>query len=112
MTTEEALKAFVETCDNPESTINKKLDAFVILTASIRNELKNDPEFCSDPLSEKIRVLIRYIKKDCAKKFAAFTRIEKHETAKHDEMLQAIQDACIALQVAVELKDNISQNEK
>lgn len=112
MSTEEALKAFVETCDNPESTIEEKSDAFAKLTESIRNELLSDHEFCTDPLSEKIRVLIRYIKKDYAKKFLAFTRLEKHETAKRDELLQAIQDACIALQVAVELKDNISQNEK
>lgn len=76
MTTEEALKAFVETCDKPESTIEEKSDAFVTLTESIRNELQNDPEFCSDPLSAKIRVLIRYIKKDYAKKFVAFTQLK------------------------------------
>lgn len=112
MSTEEALKAFVETCDNPESTIEEKSEAFITIKESVRNELQNDPEFCSDPPSEKISALTRYLKKDCAKKFAAFACLEKYETTKRDEILQAIQDALIALQVAVELKDNISQNEK
>lgn len=111
MSTDEALKKFVETCDKPESTIEEKSDAFGKLTESIRNELLSDHEFCTDPLSEIIRVLIRCIKQDYAKKFLAFTRLEKHETAKRDEMLQAIQDACIALQVAVEIAESIRRNE-
>lgn len=112
MSTEEALKAFVETCDKPHVTGKEMQDAVVILTESIRTELQNDPEFRTDPLSEKIGALIRHIVRDCAKKCLAFTRLEKYETTKREEMLQDIQDAEIALQLAVSIEEGISQNEK
>lgn len=112
MTTEEALKAFVETCDKPHVTGKEMQDAVAILTVSIRNELQNDPEFRTDPLSEKISALIRHIVRDCAKKCLAFTRLEKYETTKREEMLQDIQDAVIALQVAASIEEGLSRDEK
>lgn len=112
MTTDEALKAFVSACDNPRATGKEIQDASAILAASIRDELQNDPEFRTDPLSEKISALIRYILRDCAEKCVAFTRLEKYETTKREKMLEAIQDALIALFVAVNIEESISQNEK
>lgn len=111
MSTEEALKAFVETCDKPGRTLSEMTDAFKEVEATIPHPLQCNSEFCYATLSKKIRMFADYMRVERAKIFVKFINIKRDETAKRAETLRKIQEVCKTLQIALTLEAIADPNE-
>lgn len=111
MTTEEALKAFVETCDKPVGTLGEMTDAFKEVEATIPHPLQCSSEFCYASLSKKIRMFADYMRVERAKVFVEFINLKPDETVRRAETLQEIQDTCKTFQIALVLEASVDPNE-
>lgn len=111
MTTEEALKAFTETCDKPVGTLGEMTDAFKELEATIPHPLQCNSEFCNATLSKKISMFADYMKMERVKKFVKFINLKPDETIKRAETLQEIQDTCRTFRIALILEASVDPNE-
>lgn len=111
MTTEEALKAFVEICDKPVGTLGEMTDAFKEVEATIPHPLQCNSDFCNATLSKKIRMFADYMRVERAKIFVEFINLQTDETIKRAETLQEIQDTCRTFQIALILEASIDPNE-
>ncbi|MFU1803040.1 hypothetical protein ACMWD3_04945 [Gardnerella swidsinskii] len=112
MTTDEALKAFVETCDTPGKTLGEMTNAFKELEATIPHPLQCNSEFCYATLSKKIRMFADYMRVERAKVFVKFINLKRDETAKRAETLQEIKETCKTYQIALTLEASVNPNEK
>lgn len=112
MSTEEALKAFVETCDKSGKTLSEMTDAFKALEVTIPHPLQCNSEFCNATLSKKIRMFADYMRVERAKVFVKFINIKRDDTAQRAETLQEIQEVCKTLQIALTLEACVDPNEK
>lgn len=112
MNTEEALKAFVETCDKDGVTLNEMADAFKALEVTIPHPLQCNSEFCNATLSKKIRMFADYMKMLRVKKFVKFINLKRDETVKRAETLREIQETCKTHQIALTLEACADPNEK
>lgn len=112
MTTDEALKAFVETCDTPGKTLGEMTDAFKELEATIPHPLQCNSEFAYATLSKKIRMFADYMKAERVKKFVKFVNLKPDETDARAETLREIQETCKTHQIASTLEVWIDPNEK
>lgn len=112
MSTEEALKAFVDTCDKPGKTLSEMTDAFKALEVTIPHPLQCNSEFCNATLSKKIRMFADYMKAERVKKFVKFINLKRDETVKRAETLQEIQETCKTHQIALVLEASVDPNEK
>lgn len=104
MSTDEALKKFVETCDKDGVTLGEMTDAFKELEKTLYHPLQCDSSFCDAPLNEKINALADYTLMNRVKKFVKFINLKPDKTIKRAETLQEIQDACRNFQIAYVLK--------
>lgn len=111
MNTEEALKAFVETCDKDGVTLGEMADAFKEVGATIPHPLQCNSEFCNATLSKKIRMFADYMRVERAKVFVKFINIKRDETDKRAETLREIQEVCKTLQIALTLEASADPNE-
>ena len=111
MTTEEALKAFVETCDKKVGTLGEMTDAFKEVGATIAHPLQCNSEFCNATLSKKIRMFADYMRVERAKIFVEFINLKPDETDKRAETLRKIQEVCKTLQIALTLEAIADPNE-
>lgn len=111
MTTEEALKTFVETCDKPVGTLGEMTDAFKELELTIPHPLLCNSEFGYATLSKKISMFADYMKMERAKKFVKFINLKPDETIKRAETLQEIQDTCRTFKIALILEASVDPNE-
>lgn len=111
MSTEEALKAFVETCDKEVGTLGEMTDAFKEVEATIAHPLQCNSEFCYATLSKKIRMFADYMRVERAKIFVEFINLKPDETIKRAETLQEIQDTCRTFQIALTLEASVDPNE-
>lgn len=111
MSTEEALKTFVETCDKEVGTLGEMTDAFKEVEATIAHPLQCNSEFCNATLSKKIRMFADYMRLERAKVFVEFINLKPDETIKRAETLQEIQDTCRTFQIALILEASIDPNE-
>ena len=112
MSTEEALKAFVETCDKDGVTLGEMTDAFKEVGATIYHPLQCNSEFCNATLSKKIRMFADYMRVERAKVFVKFINLKPDETEKRAETLREIQEVCKTLQIALTLEAIADPNEK
>lgn len=111
MTTDEALKAFVETCDKPGRTLSEMTAAYKEVEATIPHPLQCNSEFCYATLSKKIRMFADYMRVERAKIFVKFINIKPDETEKRAETLREIQEVCKTLQIALTLEALVDPNE-
>lgn len=111
MSTEEALKAFVETCDKPGRALSEMTAAFKEVEATIPHPLQCNSEFCYASLSKKIIMFADYMRVERAKIFVKFINIKRDETAKRAETLREIQEVCKTLQIALTLEASVDPNE-
>ncbi|WP_421793152.1 hypothetical protein [Gardnerella sp. KA00127] len=112
MTTDEALKAFVETCDTPGKTLGEMTNAFKELEATIPHPLQCNSEFAYATLSKKIRMFADYMKMERVKKFVKFINLKPDETDARAETLQEIKETCKTYQIALTLEASVNPNEK
>lgn len=112
MTTDEALKAFVETCDKPGRTLSEMTDAFKELEATIPHPLQCNSEFAYATLNKKIRMFADYMKVERVKKFVKFINLKPDETDARAETLREIQETCKTHQIALTLEARTDPNEK
>lgn len=112
MSTEEALKAFVETCDKPGKTLSEMTDAFKELEATIPHPLQCNSEFCNATLNKKIRMFADYMRVERAKIFVKFINLRPDEAAQRAETLREIQEVSKTLQIALTLEASADPNEK
>lgn len=111
MNTEEALKAFVETCDKDGVTLGEMTDAFKEVEATIAHPLQCNSEFCNATLSKKIRMFANYMRVERAKVFVEFINLKPDETTKRAETLREIQEVCKNVQIALTLEACADPNE-
>lgn len=111
MSTEEALKAFVETCDKDGVKLGEMTTAFKEVEATIPHPLQCNSEFCYATLSKKIRMFADYMRVERAKIFVKFINLNPDETAKRAETLREIQETCKTHQIALTLEASVDPNE-
>lgn len=111
MTTEEALKAFVETCDKDGVTLGEMTDSFKEAESTIPHPLQCNSEFCYATLNKKIRMFADYMRVERAKVFVKFINLKRDETAARAETLREIQEVCKTLQIALILEAFVDPNE-
>lgn len=112
MSTEEALKAFVETCDKPGRTLSEMTDAFKELESTIPHPLQCNSEFAYATLNKKIRMFADYMKAERVKKFVKFINLKPDEIDARAETLREIQEVCKIHQIASTLEVWTDPNEK
>lgn len=112
MTTDEALKAFVETCDKDGVTLGEMTDAFKEAESTIPHPLQCNSEFVYATLSKKISMFADYMRVERAKVFVKFINLKPDETDARAETLQEIQNTCKTLQIALTLEAIADPNEK
>lgn len=111
MSSDEALKTFVETCDKDGVTLGEMTDAFKEVEATIPHPLQCNSEFCYATLSKKIRMFADYMRLERAKIFVKFINLKRDEAAKRAETLREIQEVCKNLQIALTLEASVDPNE-
>lgn len=77
MTTEETLKAFVETCDKDGVTLGEMTDSFKEAESTIPHPLQCNSEFCYATLNKKIRMFADYMRVERAKVFVKFINLKR-----------------------------------
>lgn len=92
MTTDEALKAFVETCDRETATLDEMINAYKTLEATIRYTLSCDYALNNASQIEKIDTLISFYAVEQGRLFVKFVNLPVDETVKRAETLQEIKD--------------------
>lgn len=93
MTTDEALKAFVETCDREDATLDEMINAYKALEATIRYPLSCDYALKNASQIEKLDALISFYAKEQGRLFVKFVNLPTDETVKRAETLQEIKDS-------------------
>lgn len=111
MSTDEALKKFVETCDKDGVTLGEMTDAFKEFELTIPHPLQCNSEFRYATLSKKISMFADYMKLERVKKFVKFINLKPDETIKRAETLQEIQDTCRTFRIALILEASVDPNE-
>ena len=92
MTTDEALKTFVETCDRKTATLDEMINAYKTLEATIRYPLSCDYALKNTSQIEKIDTLISFYAVEQGRLFIKFVNLPVDETVKRAETLQEIKD--------------------
>ena len=92
MTTEEALKAFVETCDMKDAELDEMLNAYQKLWATIVHPLQCDYALKKASRAEKLDVLINFYDAEQGRLFVKFVNTPLDEKVRRAETLQEIKD--------------------
>lgn len=93
MTTDEALKTFVETCDRKNATLDEMMNAYKALEATICYPLSCDYALKNTSQIEKIDTLINFYAVEQGRLFVKFVNLPTDETVKRAETLQEIKDS-------------------
>ena len=99
MTTNEAIKAFVETCDRKNATLDEMTDAYKTLGTTIRYPLSCDYALKNASQVEKLKTLVAFYSEEQDRLFVKFVNIPASETVKRAETLQEIKDIFKTLQM-------------
>lgn len=99
MSTEEALKTFVETCDTKGADLDEMMDAYHSLEATIRYPLSCDYALKNASQAEKLKTLVAFYSEEQGRLFVKFVNIPASETVKRAETLQEIKDLFKTLQM-------------
>lgn len=108
MTTEEALKAFVETCDTKGADLDEMMDAYHSLEATIRYPLSCDYALKNASQAEKLKTLVTFYSEKRDTLFVKFVNIPANETVKRAETLQEIKDLFKTLQMLLFIRESDS----
>lgn len=108
MTTEEALKAFVETCDTKGADLDEMMDAYHSLEATIRYPLSCDYALKKASQAEKLKTLVTFYSEKRDTLFVKFVNIPANETVKRAETLQEIKDLFKTLQMLLFISESDS----
>lgn len=111
MTTDEALKAFVETCDRKTAPFDEMINAYKTLEAAIRYPLSCDYALKNASQTEKLDALISFYAVEQGRLFVKFVNIPTDETAKRAETLQEIKDSFKTMKMLLFISES-DPNEK
>lgn len=81
MTTDEALKTFVETCDRKTATLDEMINAYKTLEATIRYPLSCDYALKNASQIEKLDTLISFYAVEQGRLFVKFVNIPTDENS-------------------------------
>lgn len=106
MSTDEALKAFVETCDTKSANLDEMMDAYHSLEATIRYPLSCDYALKNASQAEKLKTLVTFYSEKRDTLFVKFVNIPANETGKRAETLQEIKDLFKTLQMLLFISES------
>lgn len=106
MSAEEALKAFVETCDTKGASLDETMDAYHSLEATIRYPLSCDYALKNASQAEKLKTLVAFYSEERDRLFVKFVNIPSNETVKRAETLQEIKDTFKTMQMILFISES------